>query len=263
VSETQGVRAEWGVLFGLDATRYDRARPSYPTAMVDQILSACPGPDVLDVGCGTGISTRLFVRAGANVLGVEVDARMAALARQSGLLVEVAPFEDWDPAGRTFDAVVAGQAWHWVDPDAGAAKAADVLRPAGRVALFWNVFQPSPDVARAFSRVNQRVLSGPLAAMWDRPALDGYAALCTRAANGLRASGSFDDDEQWRYVWERPYSRGEWLDQVPTFGGFGHLPDDQRHALLAGIGEAVDSLGGHFVMPYTTVVVTARRAGAS
>jgi hypothetical protein len=36
----------------------------------------------------------------------------------------VAKFEDWDPAGRTFDSVIAAQAWHWVDPVAGAAKAA-------------------------------------------------------------------------------------------------------------------------------------------
>jgi SAM-dependent methyltransferase len=216
---------------------------------------------VLDVGCGTGIATRLFLQAGADVVGVEVDARMAEVARRSGLEAEIAAFEVWDPAGRRFDAVVAGQAWHWIDPDAGAAKAAEVLRPGGRVALFWNAFQPAPDIARAFSRVNQRVLAGPLAAMWDRPALDGYAALSARAAQGLRRSGSFEADEEWRYAWERSYSRDEWLDQVPTFGGFGHLAEEQRRALVAGIGEAVDALGGRFVMPYTTVVVTARRAG--
>ena len=247
---------------GSTRTRYDRARPGYPTDLVDQVLSTSPGRAVLDVGCGTGISTRLFLQAGANVLGVEVDARMAEVARRRGLAVEVAAFEAWEPAGRRFDAVVAGQAWHWIDPDAGAAKAAEVLRPGGRVALFWNVFQPAPEVARAFSRVNQRVLSGPLATMWDRPALDGYAALSARAGKGLRQSGSFDADEEWRYTWERSYSRDEWLDQVPTFGGFGQLPAEQRGALLAGIGEAVESLGGNIVMPYTTVVVTALRAVA-
>jgi len=54
----------------------------------------------------------------------------------------VAKFEDWDPVGRTFDAVIAAQAWHWVDPVAGAAKAAAVLRPGGRLAVFWNAFDP-------------------------------------------------------------------------------------------------------------------------
>jgi hypothetical protein len=48
----------------------------------------------------------------------------------------VAKFEDWDPAGRQFDAVVAGAARHWVDPLAGAAKAAQLLRPGRAVGQF-------------------------------------------------------------------------------------------------------------------------------
>ncbi|MFD0532752.1 class I SAM-dependent methyltransferase [Actinomadura luteofluorescens] len=117
--------------FGSDAERYDRARPRYPDALVERIAAACPGPDVLDVGCGTGIEARQFQAAGCTVLGVEPDARMAGFARRGGLEVEEATFESWDPAGRDFDAVIAGTAWHWVDPVAGAAKAARVLRPGG------------------------------------------------------------------------------------------------------------------------------------
>jgi SAM-dependent methyltransferase len=99
--------------------------------MVHRIVAGSPGSDVLDVGVGTGIEARQFQAAGCRVLGVEPDARMADFARCSGVEVEEATFEAWDPAGRNFDAVVAGQAWHWVDPVAGAAKAADGIRQAG------------------------------------------------------------------------------------------------------------------------------------
>ena len=95
--------------FGSDPERYDRARPRYPEAMVQRIVRSSPGRDVLDVGCGTGIAARQFRAAGCRVLGVEPDARMADLARRSGVGVEVATFEAWDPAGREFDAIVAGQ----------------------------------------------------------------------------------------------------------------------------------------------------------
>ena len=51
--------------FGLDADRYDRARPRYPDALVDRIAAGAARsqhrpdvPDVLDVGCGTGIVAR-------------------------------------------------------------------------------------------------------------------------------------------------------------------------------------------------------------
>ena len=46
--------------FGIDPERYDRARPRYPEALVARILAASPGPDILDVGCGTGIAARQF-----------------------------------------------------------------------------------------------------------------------------------------------------------------------------------------------------------
>jgi SAM-dependent methyltransferase len=73
------------------------------------------------------------------------------LARRSGVEVEVATLEAWDPASRSFDAVIARQAWHWVDAAMGATKAAQVLRPWGRLAAFWNVGQPPPEATEAFA----------------------------------------------------------------------------------------------------------------
>ena len=92
--------------FGVDPERYDRTRPRYPDALVERIVAASPGPEFLDVGCGTGIAARQFRAAGGRVLGVEPDGRMADFARRTGIEVETATFEAWDSAGRTFDAVV-------------------------------------------------------------------------------------------------------------------------------------------------------------
>jgi SAM-dependent methyltransferase len=244
--------------FGADAERYDRTRPSYPDAMVERIIAESPGPDMLDVGCGTGIVARQFQAAGCKVLGVEPDARMAELARQSGLEVEIAKFEDWGPVGRAFDAVVSGQTWHWIDPIAGAAKAATALRPGGRLAPFWHVFQPPPEVAEAFSVVYHRVLPD-LLFNWAKPVLDAYSVLFGKAADGIREAGAFGDSQQWRFDWERSYTRDEWLDQVSTHGGHSQLPPAKQEALLAGIAAAIDTVGGSFTMRYTTVVVTAVR----
>jgi SAM-dependent methyltransferase len=244
--------------FGTDAGRYDRTRPRYPHALVERIVEASPGLDVLDVGTGTGIAGRQFQAAGCRVLGVDPDARMAEQARRHGLEVEVATFEAWDPAGRTFDTVIAAQAWHWVDPDAGAAKAARVLRPGGRLAVFWNVFQPPPEAAEAFSAVYRRVMPGsPVSAGMAGQA--GYSALSTKAADAIQQAGAFGDPEQWRFGWDRPYTRDEWLDQVPTFGGHGQLRPAELRELLTGIGAAIDAMGGTFTMRYSALVVTAAR----
>jgi SAM-dependent methyltransferase len=246
--------------FGSDAERYDRARPSYPAALVDRILASSPGSDVLDVGCGTGIAARLFQAAGGRVLGVDVDERMAGLARRRGLDVEVAKFEDWDPAGRTFDAVIAGQAWHWVDPVAGAAQAARVLRPGGRLAVFWNSFRPPVALAEEFAAVYRRVLAEtPLFKMPASTGAGAYAALSEKAADGMKQAGAFSKSEQWRFEWDRFYTRDEYLDGVPTSGFTNQLPPTTLQELMAGIGAAIGAAGGGFTMSYTTVTVTAAR----
>jgi SAM-dependent methyltransferase len=249
--------------FGANADRYDRARPTYPADLVDRIIAASPGRDVLDVGCGTGISARLFQAAGCRVLGVDPDSRMAELARQGGTETEVAKFEDWDPAGRTFDAVIAAQAWHWVDPVAGVAKAAAVLRPGGRLAVFWNAFDPPKDLREAFAEVFRRVLpDSPFGGFWARPAVDAYRVGSDRVAEMTRQAGTFGEPEEWLSHWDRPYTRDEWLDLVPTTGGFTRHPEAIQQQLLDGLGAAVDAAGGAFTMSYTTIAATAARLPA-
>jgi SAM-dependent methyltransferase len=249
--------------FGADAGRYDRARPTYPVDLVDRIIAASPGRELLDIGCGTGISARLFQAAGCRVLGVDPDPRMAQLARQGGTQTEVAKFEDWDPAGRTFDAVIAAQAWHWVDPVAGVAKAAAVLRPGGRLAVFWNAFDPPKDLREAFAEVFRRVLpDSPSGGFWAGPAVDAYRAGCARVAAVIRQAGLFGEPEEWLSHWERPYTRDQWLDLVPTTGGFTRHPEAIQQELLDGIGPAVDAAGGTFTMSYTTITATAARLAA-
>ncbi|WP_206737014.1 class I SAM-dependent methyltransferase [Streptomyces sp. GZWMJZ-114] len=248
--------------FGVDAERYDRARPPYPQALVDRIVAASPGRHVLDVGAGTGIEARQFQAAGCTVLCVEPDERMADFARRTRIEVEVARFEDWQPAGRQFDAVIAGTAWHWVDPVAGAAKAAQALRPGGRLAPFHHVPQLPAEVIDALAQALQRVApDSPFnPGLLRGSAVDAYQPLFSKIADGIRQTGSFSEPEQWRFAWERTYSRAEWLDQLPTFGGLTQLPADKMEEVLDSAGTAIDKLGGHATMLYTSVVITSTRS---
>ncbi|WP_043622923.1 class I SAM-dependent methyltransferase [Nonomuraea candida] len=247
--------------FGEDAERYDRARPRYPDAMVRRIIAASPGHDVLDVGAGTGIEARQFQEAGCRVLAVEPDARMAEVTRRGGTEVEVATFEAWEPAGRTFDAVIAGTAWHWVDPVAGAAKAAQVLRPGGRMAAFWHVSDQPPTVAAVVTEILRRAAPDlPIVPPREgQTAVQAYQPLLTKAAGGLREVGRFGEPEQWQFDWQTSYTRAEWLDLMPTFGLLTRLPPDTLDEVLAGAGAAIDALGGRITVDYATVVVTAVR----
>jgi SAM-dependent methyltransferase len=245
--------------FGADAERYDRTRPRYPQALIDAILARNRGPDFLDVGIGTGVSAEPFRAAGCRVLGVEPDPRMAEFARRRGFEVEIARFEDWDPARRTFDTVISGTTWHWVDPLAGAAKAAAVLRGGGQIALFWNVARPPAELARAFSGVYRRALPGTPFATPATDPLSTYTPILTSTETGLRESEAFTEPERRQFDWALDYTREQWLDQVPTFGGHSTLPPVKLEDLLAGIAAAIDAVGGSFTMRYATVAISASR----
>lgn len=251
--------------FGTDAERYDRARPRYPDALVARIVAACPGRDILDVGCGTGIVARQFQAVGCRVLGIEPDSRMVEVAGRLGVEAAVATFEAWEPAGREFDAIVSGTAWHWIDPVAAAVKAAGLLRPDGRLAAFWNVFRLPAQLAESVAGICRRAMPDlpfDFAAMVQHT-LDAYQPLFMKAADGIREAGGYGEPEQWRHDWEWTYTRDAWLDQMPTQGAFTRLPPDRLAAVLDGVGTAIDEMGGAFTMRYATVAVTATHTGAS
>ncbi len=246
--------------FGADPERYDRARPGYPQALVDQIVAASPGREVLDVGIGTGIAAQAFQAAGCTVLGVDPDERMAEYARRRGFQVEVARFEGWEPADRTFDAVIAGQTWHWLDPVAGAAKAALVLRPGGRLAVFWNAMELPADLGDALADAFRRIVPGARSA---RATTGGYQTFFASAADGIRQARALSEPEQWQVDWECSYTRDEWLETMATGGGFNRLDPTQLDALLANAGAVIHAMGGSVIVKYATVAVTALRLSTS
>lgn len=246
--------------FGDDAAGYDRSRPHYPDAFVNEIARRLPGRFILDVGIGTGISSRPFRDRGFTVLGVEADPRMADFARLQSFDVEVGRFEEWDAAGRKFDGVIAGQTWHWVDPLAGATRAADALRPGGQLVLFWNESRPPAELAAEFGKVFASLETGLPFNPWATPPQRGaYNGMIDAAEAGIQVTNAFGPTDRLAFDWEVTISRDAWLAQASTAGGINRLPAEKLDALLAGLGAAIDAIGGEFNLAYTTVGGIAER----
>jgi SAM-dependent methyltransferase len=241
--------------FGGLAAQYDRARPSYPPALIDRLMEWSP-QHVLDVGCGTGKASRLLIARGCEVLGIEPDPSMAAIARRHGVTVEAGTFEEWDSLQRMFDLVMSGQAWHWVQPEAGSAKAAAVLHPGGHLGVFWNRGHHDPDIAVALDALYARVAPSVALPSEDlRPASPAPDERVTV----LEKDGRFTAVETEEFPWETTYDRDGWLDFLFTHSDHSTLPDAVRAALRDAVGDVIDRGGGSLVYHWSTLLLTATR----
>jgi SAM-dependent methyltransferase len=226
--------------FGSVADQYDRFRPTYPGALIDDLAGARPAK-VLDVGCGTGKVAVSLTERGLSVLGVEVDQRMAQVARGHGIDVQVAAFESWDAAGCTFDLITCGDAWHWIDPARGVAKAAEVLEKGGTIARFWTTAVLSESTIAAFDRI-YRKHAPEVAQVWQP---SGNTPRFHASRSDLFAhSGAFSPTEMRTYPWERSLSTEEWVGLAATISDHQRLGPERLRPLLQSLRTAIDELGG-------------------
>jgi len=228
--------------FGSIAGLYDRYRPAPAPEFVDDLVALKPAK-VLDIGCGTGKVARELTQRGLDVLGVELDERMAGIAREHGLEVDVSAFETWDDRGRTFDLITCGDAWHWIDPVRGWRKIGRVLRPGGTVVRFWNHNEIDEPVRSALLAVHERVL----------PEIEHRTPERTRGGDDPRV-------EHRVYPWVRTYSADEWVALIATYSVNQTLEPSRLAELQRGLHAAITAHGGTVVVHGSTDVSWSRAA---
>lgn len=238
--------------FGTAATLYDQHRPAPPGALLDDLVALRP-TRVLDIGCGTGKAAAALAGRGLQVLGVEPDERMAEVARGHDVPVEVATFEAWEPAGRTFELLTFADSWHWIDPTVAVPKAAGLLPAGGTIARFWNDYAVDDHVADAFDAV-YRTHAPQIVQVWrptGRPFLPGDT-------DPFTATGDFHSLRTATYRWERVMSADEWTAVAATASDHRSL-GPRLPALLRDLHAAIEHLGGAVRSHHETRLVLARR----
>ena len=137
------------------ADLYDTVRPVPPLVLADVLATYAGGrPDlVVDLGSGTGLSTRWAARWASEVIGVEPSADMRERAAAVATEGNVRYVDGWSSAtglpDHCADVVLAVQALHWMDPEATFAEVGRVLRPAGVFAALDCDWPPSVGNVRA------------------------------------------------------------------------------------------------------------------
>jgi SAM-dependent methyltransferase len=227
--------------FGAAARIYDARRPRYPQSLIDDLLSG-GARTVLDVGAGTGIISEQLLRKSVDVLAVEPDPRMALIAREKGIPVEIGTFESWDPGERHFDLIAFGSSFHWVNPDIALPKAHRLLLRSGRLALMWNRLFPTHPTHSDFAEIY-------------RDYMDSSSPLVDDSWNGLVETDRHTDRliaaitaagftvEVRTYPRRDHYSTQHWLDLAFTYSNHLILPAGKAAELRARLADRIGSNG--------------------
>lgn len=243
---------------------YDRARPSYPPALWDDVFAHLPPrPAVVEIGPGTGKATASLLARGAHVTAVEPGPNLAAfLAQKFGgsprLKVINARFEDAPLSAQSHDLVLAATSFHWVDEGTRVQQAHDLLRPGGYLAILgMNQVRSRVDrgfFARCFPIYQKHRPGEP------RTPTPGRQVVPPEFGE-LQASGSFQWVKLFRYPWDQTYPTAVYADLVRSYSNSQEMQPAAMEALIADLSALIDSeFGGQVTRPLVATLTLARRA---
>jgi len=231
-----GDRERLRATFDSAAWLYHYARPDYPDQLFDELVRLAdlrPGARLLEIGCGTGLATIPLARRGYLITCVEIGHELAVQARTNlaglpAVQVLQEAFEAWQPTDRrlggpVYDLVFAATSWHWIDPDVRYARAWDLLRPGGHLAI-WGAAHVVPVGGDPFFREIQDVYDEigeglPPGSEFPRP-----GELADSRAE-IEASGLFGSVQVRHFDWEVSYDAAGYIRLLETFSG--HIAMEQ------------------------------------
>ena len=136
---------------------YEKYRPIHPASAIDVILSGLSSPTQLvaaDVGAGTGIGSRLLADRGIQVMAIEpnADMRMAAIPHERVEFL-AGTAEQIPLATASVDLVISFQAFHWFDFIKSLQEFRRILKPNGRLALVWSLWDQTDSASKEYTRL--------------------------------------------------------------------------------------------------------------
>ena len=268
ITVLESEREELKKSFGTDAAGYERARPRYPSAVVEFLCTkqgASEGLRVLEVGCGSGQATGLFVPISSELLGVDISGELLSIARErfsdtAHVSFLETSFEEVDVPPGHFDLVVSAQAFHWLDLDIALPKAARVLRSDGLLALFWNFFDFE---AHPFLRTCREIIleHAPRFEMWPDSSRERFSSYRGEWLSVLKESGGWTEIDARTLDYSLERMRADFDAWITSLSWYRTLEPSRSSALREALANVASE--DSQALPVRTLVLTARPASAS
>ncbi|MGB3236787.1 MAG: class I SAM-dependent methyltransferase [Geitlerinemataceae cyanobacterium] len=247
------------------AEAYDRIRPKYPEKIVHRAIELAQLPanaKILEIGCGPGIATIDFARSGFSLLCLEPNWDMCQIARRNcqpypDVAISNTAFEEWQPDGTRFDAVLAATSFHWVSAAVRYRKAAEVLSENGALILLWNVVPHPPLETHPILQPIYRKYAPSLMPEGSIETDDENMKIFGKSAIG---SGYFQDLKVDRLLYEITYSTEDYLMLLGTLSPYLELEPSHRDSLFSELRETIEeNLGGEMRLLHLCICQVARK----
>jgi ubiquinone/menaquinone biosynthesis C-methylase UbiE len=165
-----GFKRKVETVYDVSAETYDNVMSSFMVSYANRLirdLQIPENPAVLDVGCGTGISTFELVKkiqGEGKFYGIDISPKMiySAKAKAESLCYTCVEFrkgdaEQLDFPDSSFDLVISNQAFHWFpDKEKALKEMFRVLKHGGQVALTFQGWLAFKEMLEAYDMVRNR-----------------------------------------------------------------------------------------------------------
>jgi len=216
---------------------------------------------ILDVGCGTGQATVPFAQKGFTVLGVDLGKELVEIARQKCAIFPnaqfmVGSFEDLSFPPQSFDLIISGMAWHWINPGNREEKAFQLLSTKGTIALFWSYQQKQKSLfVQAVGKILDRY--GGV----DRgPAGSKVRQIADSLYEQFNSNKMIKDVRRKEYDEDLKFTTESYLDLVLSYGWVQALSEYQRSDLICDLQKLFVDCPKLIVVPYQHVLILAKLA---
>jgi SAM-dependent methyltransferase len=243
---------------------YDRARPSYPEPMWDEVFARLPtNPALVEIGAGTGKATAALLERGALVIACEPGTNLANFLAgkfaASNLEVRNCGFEAADFGDDRFDGVVAATSFHWVEPRARTEKVPAILKPGGLTAIV-GTNQVASSVDRGYFAASQGIYRKHFPDDPPEPSSIPGRDVVPLDFEELAGNPRFERPELFRYDWDQRYTTAQYLDLVRSYSNTAQMSPEARAAFLADLEAFIDAeFEGYVIRPLVVTLSCARR----
>lgn len=213
--------------FGNLSKHYDDARKGYPVEVFNYLINFSKNKTrlTLDIGCGTGISTRELKQYGFNATGVDIDDKMIEVAKSYDGTIKyyIAPADRMPFDAESFDIVTAFTAFHWFEDEKSVCEILRVLKSGG---IFFSALK------RTRKDVDSNPQYEPYKQILKKYAGDSFDSTRKYNPKDLLYNCGFNNIKEKSFYFEEQYRIDEALTLIQSISFWNLVSEDDKAKML-------------------------------